>query len=79
MSFAFVMLAAASDKKVLHSSIVTLNQNHCSNNMDLMESIRTSTSTHENLLVSLDPELNEGQDVNHAFAYLNWINHNQDG
>lgn len=45
--------------------------------MNLSETIRSSTSVHNNLLVALDPELADGTDVYGAF--MDWIDKNQDG
>lgn len=45
--------------------------------MDLGESIRLSTSVHENLLVALDPELTSGVDAGQAF--FEWMSQNRDG
>ena len=45
--------------------------------MNLSETIRSSTSVHNNLLVALDPEVADGTDVYGAF--MDWIDQNQDG
>ena len=45
--------------------------------MNLAETIRSSTSVHDNLLVALDPEIVKENDFYETF--LNWIEHNQDG
>ena len=44
--------------------------------MNLSETIRSSTSVHNNLLVALDAEV-DGTDVYGAF--MDWIDQNQDG
>ena len=46
-------------------------------NIDLTETIRMSTNIHDNLLVSLDPELSSG--VNFVDAFTMWIDSNRDG